>query len=361
MSRVSYVMMNPGGAAALTGAVRDALRRPGPRAASTRPASSPRTCWTSCWSAIRSCTTSSSDSIRRRSAPRPFELATDEAGRHPCRRAGARPPERDRARPAVHRRPRGRRHRGRDAERGALPRRRRRSCSWTSAPTPRSCSVTATAVFAASSPTGPAFEGAQISCGQRATVGAIERVRIDRTTLAPTVRVIGADGWSDEPGFAATRAGGHGRVRLRHRQRDRRAVPRRRHRRRRHHPRATRPRTGPHVVPDGRTFAYVLHDDGVHPSHDHPERRARHPARQGRAARRDRPARRALRLHRPAPTSASPVRSAPTSIRWTRWCSVCSPTRRGRRCVRSATRPAPGAVRALVSGAQRAEIADRGP
>ena len=34
--------------------------------------------------------------------------------------------------------------------------------------------------FAASSPTGPAFEGAQISCGQRATAGAIERVRIDR-------------------------------------------------------------------------------------------------------------------------------------------------------------------------------------
>ena len=39
------------------------------------------------------------------------------------------------------------------------------------------------AVFAASSPTGPAFEGAQISCGQRATAGAIERVRIDRATL----------------------------------------------------------------------------------------------------------------------------------------------------------------------------------
>ena len=38
--------------------------------------------------------------------------------------------------------------------------------------------------FAASSPTGPAFEGAQISCGQRATAGAIERVRIDRATLA---------------------------------------------------------------------------------------------------------------------------------------------------------------------------------
>ncbi|MEY4796555.1 MAG: hypothetical protein RJA50_39, partial [Actinomycetota bacterium] len=45
--------------------------------------------------------------------------------------------------------------------------------------------------FAASSPTGPAFEGAQISAGQRATAGAIEHVRIDRTTLEPRVKVIG--------------------------------------------------------------------------------------------------------------------------------------------------------------------------
>ena len=34
-------------------------------------------------------------------------------------------------------------------------------------------------LLAASSPTGPAFEGAQISCGQRAAPGAVERVRID--------------------------------------------------------------------------------------------------------------------------------------------------------------------------------------
>jgi len=57
-------------------------------------------------------------------------------------------------------------------------------------------------LYAASSPTGPAFEGAQISAGQRATAGAIERVRIDRSTLAPRFRVIGVDAWSDEPGFA---------------------------------------------------------------------------------------------------------------------------------------------------------------
>ncbi|MEI6495471.1 MAG: ASKHA domain-containing protein [Actinomycetota bacterium] len=64
----------------------------------------------------------------------------------------------------------------------------------------------ATRQFAASSPTGPAFEGAQLSCGQRATAGAIERVRIDRTTLEPRFKVIGSDLWSDEPGFAEATA-----------------------------------------------------------------------------------------------------------------------------------------------------------
>ena len=54
---------------------------------------------------------------------------------------------------------------------------------------------------AASSPTGPAFEGAEISCGQRAAPGAIERVRIDPDTLEPKVRIIGVEKWSDEEGF----------------------------------------------------------------------------------------------------------------------------------------------------------------
>jgi uncharacterized 2Fe-2S/4Fe-4S cluster protein (DUF4445 family) len=57
-------------------------------------------------------------------------------------------------------------------------------------------------LLAASSPTGPAFEGAQISCGQRAAPGAIERVRIDRQTLEPRFKIIGSDLWSDEAGFA---------------------------------------------------------------------------------------------------------------------------------------------------------------
>jgi uncharacterized 2Fe-2S/4Fe-4S cluster protein (DUF4445 family) len=52
-------------------------------------------------------------------------------------------------------------------------------------------------LLAASSPTGPAFEGAQITSGQRAAPGAIERVRIDPETLEP-----GCEAWSDAPDFA---------------------------------------------------------------------------------------------------------------------------------------------------------------
>ncbi len=58
-------------------------------------------------------------------------------------------------------------------------------------------------LLAASSPTGPAFEGAQISCGQRAAPGAIERMRIDPQTLEPRFKVIGCDAWSSEAGFDA--------------------------------------------------------------------------------------------------------------------------------------------------------------
>ncbi len=123
-------------------------------------------------------------------------------------------------------------------------------------------------LLAASSPTGPAFEGAQISGGQRAAPGAIERVRIDRETLEPRFRVIGVDAWSDEPAFAEA-MGGNGDE--------------------------TPGITGicgsgiievvaelflagvvtadgvidgslaartPRIVPDGRTFSYVLHDRG---------------------------------------------------------------------------------------------------
>jgi len=57
-------------------------------------------------------------------------------------------------------------------------------------------------LVACSSPTGPAFEGAQISGGQRAAPGAIERVRIDPDTLEPRFSVIGSETWSNDPSFA---------------------------------------------------------------------------------------------------------------------------------------------------------------
>ncbi len=57
-------------------------------------------------------------------------------------------------------------------------------------------------IFACSCPTGPALEGAQISAGQRAAPGAIERVRIDPITKEPHFKVIGCELWSNEEGFS---------------------------------------------------------------------------------------------------------------------------------------------------------------
>jgi uncharacterized 2Fe-2S/4Fe-4S cluster protein (DUF4445 family) len=57
-------------------------------------------------------------------------------------------------------------------------------------------------VAAASSPTGPALEGAEISCGVRATEGAVERLRIDPTTFDCRVKIIGHDDWITEETFA---------------------------------------------------------------------------------------------------------------------------------------------------------------
>ena len=64
-----------------------------------------------------------------------------------------------------------------------------------------------TKVLACSSPTGPAFEGAQISAGQRAAPGAIERIEIDPVSKEPRFRVIGVDLWSDDEGFSEAVAG----------------------------------------------------------------------------------------------------------------------------------------------------------
>lgn len=119
-------------------------------------------------------------------------------------------------------------------------------------------------VLACSSPTGPAFEGAQISAGQRAAPGAIERVEIDPDTKEPRFKVIGSDLWSDEAGFAAATAAsgitgicGSGIIEVVAEMRmagllDAGGLI------------GSAEQTGtPRMVPTGRTHAYVLHDGRV--------------------------------------------------------------------------------------------------
>ena len=116
-------------------------------------------------------------------------------------------------------------------------------------------------VLACSSPTGPAFEGAQISSGQRAAPGAIERVEIDAVTKEPRFRVIGSDIWSDEAGFDAVAAAsgitgicGSGIIEAVAEMRmaglvDAKGLI------------GSAEQTGtPRLIPQGRTHSYVLHD-----------------------------------------------------------------------------------------------------
>src|SRR5262249_6892358 len=58
-------------------------------------------------------------------------------------------------------------------------------------------------LLTASSPTGPAFEGAQIKHGQRAAPGAIERVRIKPGTFEVKFKVVGSEEWIDISATAA--------------------------------------------------------------------------------------------------------------------------------------------------------------
>ncbi|MFQ5614626.1 MAG: ASKHA domain-containing protein, partial [Anaerolineae bacterium] len=53
-------------------------------------------------------------------------------------------------------------------------------------------------LISTSVPTGPAFEGAQISSGMRAAPGAIERIEIDPVTWNVRFKIIGQEAWSDE-------------------------------------------------------------------------------------------------------------------------------------------------------------------
>ena len=117
-------------------------------------------------------------------------------------------------------------------------------------------------LFACSSPTGPAFEGAQISCGQRAAPGAIERVRIDRATLEPQVQ---GDRLRSVVRRAGLRRGDrdarrHRRLRFGDHRGDRRDVSGRDRLGRRRDRRRTRRAERRASKPVGRTFAYVLHE-----------------------------------------------------------------------------------------------------
>ena len=263
-------------ASVLAELVRRGRRRPRP------------TCSTSCSSAIRSCTTSCSASTRRRSAPR---------------RSRSRPTSRSTRGPTT-----------------STSVSRTRTCTCcraspvTSAPTPRPpcCRKVRTAattcmllvdvgtnaeivlgnrerLFAASSPTGPAFEGAQLSLRASARRPARSSgCASTATTLEPRVKVIGIDAWSRRarasrrrrPASAITGVCGSGVIEVIAELFLAGVILRdgtidgdgRRRARRASSPTVARSRTCCTTRPAGEL-------------RDHPERRARDPARQGRAQR----------------------------------------------------------------------------
>ena len=199
-------------------------------------------------------------------------------------------------------------------------------------------------VVAASSPTGPAFEGAEISAGQRAAPGAIERVRIDPDTLEPKLQghrrraLVGRAGLRRERRRTTGVTGICGSAIIevvaemflagiisrgrRHRRRARRAERRA-------------------SSQTGRTFSYSLRDGAAAAITRHAERRPRHPARQGGALCRRQAADGQAGHRRRSTGSASPAPSAPSSTRNTRWCSASSPIAISTRSRPSATPPAP--------------------
>ena len=182
-------------------------------------------------------------------------------------------------------------------------------------------------LLAASSPTGPAFEGAQISAGQRAAPGAIERVRIDRETLEPRFSVIGVDRVERRGRLRSRRD--HGDLRLGDHRGRRGDVPRGDPHLRRGDRRLARVedladrRAGPHV----RLRAPRGHATG----RDHADGRPRDPAREGRALRGVSPPDGPSRDRARSTGSAWRAPSVPTSIPCTRWCSGSCPTATPRR------------------------------
>ena len=194
----------------------------------------------------------------------------------------------------VHRRPRRCRHHGRDAGGGSVPRGASMQLLVDVGTNAEIVLGDRSRVFAPSSPTGPAFDPA-----------------LSRSAAASAARRQAPSSGCASTGHARAAVQGH---------RDRRLV----RRARRSPPAVTgvcgsaiidaiaqmflagvidadgmiRPRSGRdavRVVPDGRTFAYVLHDDGATAAGHHPERRPGDPARQGRAAGGDRAAARPRR------------------------------------------------------------------
>ena len=291
MSRVCYAMMHEGGGGEMTdGRPHGAQRAARPRSA-TGPASSATrsSSWRS--SATRSCTTSCSASTRSRSArrrsrwrptaPSDAARASSDLGAHP----GAR----------VYVLPCIAGHVGADTAGVIL------------AEAPHEAEAIELVVdvgtnaeivlgnrdrlLAASSPTGPAFEGAQICAGQRAAPGAIERVRIDRDDARAAVPGHRRRAWSDEPGFAEAPTAGTGVTGIcgsgiveviaelflagRH------------HRRRHHRRRARRAHAADRRRTAGRSPTSSTTAGRRRPAdRHHPERRPGDPAREGRALRR---------------------------------------------------------------------------
>lgn len=200
MSRVSFAMMNEGGAAEMTRAVREALDGLAAEAVAAAGVEPEEVLEV----AIAGNPVMHHLLLGLDPAPlgfAPFALATDEGTELPAAEVGLRlgPAARAYALPCIAG------HVGADAAAVVLsemPYRKKETTLIVDVGTNAELVLgNAERLLAASSPTGPAFEGAQISCGQRAAPGVIERVRIDPATLEPRYRVIGGGGWSDdEPG-----------------------------------------------------------------------------------------------------------------------------------------------------------------
>ena len=205
MSRVSYAMMNPGGAGQLTGAVREALSAlAGQVAERAGIAREDILEMTLVGNPIMHHLVLGIDPVELGGAP--FALAVDQSVTIPARELGIaiHPNARVYALPCIAG------HVGADCAGVILAERPDLGEELTLLVDVGTNAEIVLGnrhrLLACSSPTGPAFEGAQVSCGQRAAPGAIERVRIDPVTLEPRFKVIGSELWSDHAQFAARTA-----------------------------------------------------------------------------------------------------------------------------------------------------------